>query len=197
MWGKGAVSKAHQLRPVRARLIAAFTFAAVVLFSSSAIADTVNLGLLIYQGFIPGVNGGPGTFSVEVDNLTGLPPDFYGTPIDFSNVNLELTLADHSLLECAVGSIGSQETNTDCQIPSSTLLLSIVATGNFPSIQVKGGQLFDSFSTRLDPNSADSFAVIRVGSSVSEPPGIFLGAAGLLVVGFKLHRSRRSLSIPR
>ena len=93
----------------------------LLLSVSNARADEINLGVLSYEGFIPGVSGGPGTLAVAIDNLTGLPPDFYSDPIDFTDVTLALLLSDNSVLGCNVGTVSFEGANTECQIARNRL----------------------------------------------------------------------------
>ena len=163
---------------------------------SSARGDVVNLGVLGVESLIPRVPGDPGVVVVSIDNLTGLPPDFYSNPIDFTNVNVILALPDHSVIDCKLGTISSLDTNTDCQVPDTTPIVSILATGDFVAFTTAEGRVFGDFRTQLDP--VNTLAVIAVGASVPEPTDITFLLVGLpFTVAFIRRTRRRSISIWR
>jgi len=116
----------------------------IVLFLSATLvqADTVNVGALSYDTFIPAGGGSPGVYAFDLANLTGaygLPPDFpVSDPFTFGSAVLTLTLRDLSQDVIDLGDIG----------PGFLL----DGNGN-PIVQVPGSDVFDSaeFTATLSP----------------------------------------------
>lgn len=122
------------------QLLGGFTLCLLV---SIAQADTVSVGVLSYDTFIPAGDGSPGVLAFDLANLTGafsLPTDLPVTnSLTFESATLTLTLSDLTQDVIALGDIG----------PGFLLDQS----GN-PIVQVPGNEMFDSaeFTATLSPS---------------------------------------------
>ena len=141
----------------RARLIGGI---ALCLLGTIAKADTINVGALSYDTFIPAGGGSPGVFAFNLANLTGafsLPPDFpVSDSLTLGSAVLTLTLSDLSLHIIPLGDLGP-----------GFLLDGI---GN-PIVQVPGNEVFNSaeFTAALSPLTfalSDGTAFAAASSSI-------------------------------
>ena len=131
-------------RKLKSRKLQRLIGCIAVLFiaGGSARADSINVGALSYDTYIPASGGSPGVFAFNLSNLTGgfsLAPDFPVTDsLTFGSAKLTLTLGDLSRNVISLGDLG----------PGFLLDLN----GN-PIVQVPGNQVFDSaeFTATLSP----------------------------------------------
>lgn len=179
----------------------AFACAFVALCPSVAFGNTINVGLISYDPFIPGDGGAPGTNFFNILNLTSafaLPPDFpVLDSLTFLNSSLTLTSGGAPLV-VALGDIGpgALDATDPIQFPDITLFASAIFTGtlNQTSFLLANGSTFvaasPSIRVELLPSSGSSlstgtdFAVIAV-TDIPEPSTSLLltsALAGLLVI---------------
>lgn len=166
-----------------------------LVFGQAALADTINLGFISFDGFIPGGSASPGVNEFSINNFTGdpalgglaLPPDFPAfTLLTFQNARL--TLNETSGPEVFdLGDISAGTALSDL-ITASTDILSATFTATLDQtvLSLADSSTFTAGSAKveafLSPSSppllgAGDFALITVSSpeaTVPEPASLWL-----------------------
>jgi hypothetical protein len=192
-----------------------FGCVALVLSCSAARADSVNLGVLSYDTFIPSSAGGPGIDALDLSNLTGvfnLPSDFLVSDnLTFLNAVLTVTPSGQAAEVFDLGDIGpgfllDTSGNPVVQLASDELVTSaeLTATLSSTSFLLSDGTTFVADSTAIDvtlgPSSGQTLtadvdqAVISVSggapiSSVPEPTGSALLLAAGVALTYRRYRA--------
>lgn len=198
-------------------LIVIIVLTALGLLAPMAHGDTISVGVLSYDTFIPpGGDGSPGVDAFDIANLTGgfsLPPDFPVTDnLTFEDAVMTLTLSDSSQQVFDLGDIGpgfllDGSGNPVVQVSSDESFTSaeLTATLSPTSFMLFDGSTFTADSAALDvlllPSSGPTLMVdvdqttIDVSSapeaSTPEPSGTALVLTGCLGLFIWLRRGAR------
>ena len=196
-------------KTLRLLLCLSLTYVSVV---GHASADTIDLGFISFDGFIPGNSGSPGVNEFSINNFTGdpglgglaLPPDF---PV-FTFLTIQaaqLSLVEPSgnevfpLGDLAPGTIVTDLFTASTDILSATLSGTISQT----TLALSDGSTFTaesaSIQTLMLPSSppflnTTDFAVITVSGSpttIPEPTTWCLLLVGALPLTFKVTKRSR------
>jgi hypothetical protein len=182
----------------------------LLVISSPALADSVNIGSVSFDTFVNGAPGSPGSNIFNLFNLTGaiFPPLFpVLTAVNFDNVNLTLMESNGTSLSINLGTIGPGFVSPNSTVFSDTIgFTSAVLTGGLSptTITLADGSVLKiggSFSATIFPSHGNTlspdgdFAIIKASTRVlSEPPATFLMGIGLLAIGAILRKRILRLS---
>jgi hypothetical protein len=192
---------------------------AFCLLAATARGNTVDVGALSYDTFVPAGIGSPGIDAFDLSNLTGafsLPPDFpVIDSLTFGSAKLILTLSDLSHKTFILGAIGpgfllDLSGNPIVQVPGDEAFVSAEFTATLSPLifTLSGGKSFNAGSGSIDalllPSSGSTLTVdldqtaIAISSpalTVPEPSAGYLLASGLLLLAWNLQRRRSSSSL--
>jgi len=189
-----------------------FLFIGSLSFGQLALADSINVGFISFDGFIPGSSGSTGVNEFSINNFTGdpglggssLPPDL---PV-FTFLTIQgaqLSLVEPSGHEVfALGDLAPGTTISDL-ITASTDILSATLSGTISqtALALSDGTTFTAESAAIKatvlPSSppflnTTDFALITVSNTsatVPEPATWGLLLAGTLPFTFKLTKKKR------
>lgn len=146
---------------------------AIAALDLAAHADTIPVGVLSYDTFIPAGNGSPGVYAFDIANLTdgfSLPPDFPVTDsLTFDDAVLTLTLSDSSQQVFDLGAIGpgfllDGSGNPVVQVPGDESFTSAELTATMAPTTF---MLFDGSSWTADSAALDVLLLPSLGSTLT------------------------------
>lgn len=187
------------------RMLLGFALVSLVVFcAQAASADSIPIGVVAFNEFIPASSPVPGLNTFDIANLTGglLAPAPGLATVEIFNGSLLLTFSDGSTQSFAITGLSPFPLipgfNPTAIFSSDTLFLSAVLTGTLDVtfVQLNDGtttNLVETFSATLNPLAGDTFlAPCTFGSTlcaqapivaapVPEPGTIFLLGMGMAV----------------
>jgi len=177
-----------------------------------ALADSLNIGFISFDGFIPGSSGSPGVNEFSINNFTGdpslggsaLPPDF--PAFTFLTIQgAQLTVVEPSGNEVfPLGDVGPGTVISDF-VTASTDILSAMLSGTISqtTLALSDGSSFTAESASihatvfplsppfLNPTDSALITVSNTATAIPEPATWCLLLVGALPFTFKLTKKSR------